>query len=179
MIMRIRGRRFPIPRPAAVVPALLLAALLASAVPAAAAGESSFSLGYGTGLLMRGDWGNGFQAAFLLNLWRQTGAFISTDLVSGSAAFSSGGGVIVDAGFWKAFSSGSSRPIALIGFSFSTGDAKEADLGGFGMHFGFRQEFYFGKHFGVYGRALLRIWLTADEMDAVSPAIGGGAVYRF
>jgi len=157
---------------------LLLAGIMAFAAPAAAAG-SSFSLGYGTRLIMNGEWGSGFEGALFLGLWKQGGVHVDIDLVSKSGAFPSGDGLILDMGLWKAFGSGSSRSVAMIGFSFGEGQPTGADLNGFGMHFGFRQEFWFSKHFGIYGRALLRLWLDAKELDAVSPGIGGGASFRF
>jgi hypothetical protein len=179
MKKRIRGRRSLASIRAGTGLALMLAAILVSAPPAGAAGRSSFSLGYGTGLVMRGYWGSGFEGALLLGLWKQSGIHVDVDLVSNSGAFSSGGGAIVDAGVWKAIDSGWGRSILLIGFNFSEGNPYEADLNGFGMHFGFRQEFWLGKHFGIYGRALLRLWLKAEELDAVSPAIGGGITFKF
>jgi len=179
MKKRIRGRRSPASIRAGMGAALFLAAILAAAPPAGAAGRSSFSLGYGTSLIMRGDWGSGFEGALFLGLWKQSGIHVELDLVSNSNAFTSGGGAIIDAGVWKAIDAGWGRSILLIGFNFSEGHPYEADLNGFGMHFGFRQEFWLGKHFGLYGRAMLRLWLNAEELDAVSPAISGGAAFKF
>ncbi len=170
MNQRVRG---------GIVTALSLAAVLALAAPAGAAGKTSFSLGYGTRLIMHGDWGAGFEGALLLGVWKQGGIHVDIDLVSQSDAFSSGDGLILDIGAWKAVGSSWGRSIAMIGFSFGEGHPTGADLNGFGMHFGFRQEFWLGSHFGLYGRAMLRLWLDAKELDAVSPAIGGGVTFRF
>ena len=161
--------------------AVLAALLAALPVPAAPAGEAErggLSLGYGTSLLMRGQWGHGFEVAGLLVLWKRGGVHVGANLISQSSAFSIGEGVMVDTGVWQAFRPERTRSVVLLGLSFSSGHPLEADLDGFGMHLGFRQEFWLGDHIGFYGRAMLRLWLTADELDAVSPSVGAGVAFR-
>jgi hypothetical protein len=154
--------------------------LVVSADTARAAGRVEISLGYGTARMGRygSGWGNGFEAGLLVTLWRNGGLHASGFLSSDSRDISDG--FVADAGLWKSFGPAAAPSILLVGGSAIAGsDSDGGTLGGGGLHAGFRQEIWFGGGFGVYGRAVLRYWLSRREQPAFTPGFSGGLSLRF
>jgi hypothetical protein len=163
-----------------VLVALAGAFLVVSAEGLAAAGRIDVSLGYGTARMGRygSGWGNGFEAGLLVRLWRNGGLHASGFLSSDSRDISDG--FVADAGLWKSFGPAAAPSILLIGGSLIAGsDSDGGTLAGGGLHAGFRQEIWFGSGFGIYGRGVLRYWLSRREQPAFTPSVCGGICLRF
>jgi hypothetical protein len=161
--------------------AVLLAVLLfLSSQTVRAAGRVDISLGYGTARMGRygNGWGNGFEAGILFRIWRSSGIHASGFLSSDSNDISDG--IVADVGFWKSFGFSGAPSIFLIGGSVIAGsDSDGRTLGGAGIHAGFRQEIWLGSGFGLYGRGVLRYWLSRREQPDFTPSVSGGICLRF
>ncbi len=166
------------PGRAAAVVLLTLAALLVPAAPVAADAPGSFSLGFATSRLWDANWGRGFEADLLLPMTKRGGLRLGGGLIMESGAFDGLGGAMLDVGFWRSYGSGRLRSVALAGLSLSVGDPQDTDLNAIGAHIGFREELWLGRRFGVYGRAILRLWLPEGGLDAFAPSFGVGLCLR-
>jgi hypothetical protein len=156
---------------------LLLGALLVSAAPIGAAGRVNLSLGFGACSINRDWWASSFEAAGIFSLWKRAGIYVSAGYLS--ASWFNGHGGVADVGYWKSFGPDKAPSIIFLGLSGSEGEPYEVDLNGFGLHFGFRQEFWLGNNFGLYGRAMMRFWLVDNDMSRVCPSLSGGLCFRF
>jgi hypothetical protein len=162
------------------VPVLLLAVLLMSAGPLAAAGRVWISLGaayegFGGHYLPSG--GTGLEPQILIGAWKtmgfRIGVFGSSDWATSVSQ--------ADVGFWKSFGSGKFPSILLLGISYRTGtDADGGDINAPGAHAGFRQEFWFGRTVGLYAQGVLRYWFGENaDTSRFWPSLGGGLSLRF
>jgi hypothetical protein len=172
----IQGLILGLIRSAAVL-VLLLAALLSSAGSLGAAGRVDLSVGFGGCSIMSSRWASCIEAWGIFSLWKKAGIHVGAGRLSSSWFI--GHAVVADLGFWKAFGPDSAPSIVFFGASGSEGNPYEADLNGFGIHVGFRQECWFGGSVGVYGRGILRFWLAAEELAAGAPGLSGGLCFRF
>jgi hypothetical protein len=163
--------------------ALFLAAVLISAAPAAAAGRIQFTLGFNASFLSPYYHTTGFEAGTFLPLWKKGGLHASVGFLEVGTGYDRGDAWLADIGVWKGFGPDKYPSIVFGGISVIISDAYEAELGGAGAHFGFCQECWFGKHFGIYGRAVLRIFLFGEdlgnELNRLGASLSAGAVLRF
>jgi hypothetical protein len=169
--------------PTVAILTALLAALLFSAGSLGAAGRVDLSLGFGACDILSYStrWATGFEAGGFFALWKKGGIHVNAAFLKGSRSdfWYSGIGKLIDAGAWISFGPGSAPSIVFLGASLSYGDIYEVDLGGIGGHFGFRQEYWFSKHLGLYGRGVLRFFAKETEVASVAPSLSGGIAFRF
>jgi hypothetical protein len=167
------------------VPLILSSVLfLASAAPPAAAGPIQFTLGFNASFLNSSYHTTGFEAGSFLPLWRKAGLHASVGFleVRTHANYDLGDAWVADIGAWKGFGPDKYPSIVFGGVSLIISDAYDVDLIGGGVHLGFCQECWFGKHFGVYGRAVLRACFGGEvghDLNEFAPSLSAGAVLRF
>jgi hypothetical protein len=157
--------------PTAAVPVLIMVMLFFSARSFGASDRVRLSLGVGYFTS-----GAGVDFGFLIRTWKTAGFQMSGLLYPGEEA-----GLLADLGVWKLFGPERTPTQILLGVSFVGVTSGDDENTGFGVHAGVHQELWFDRHFGLYGRGVLRFLLQGRESGWGSfyPSLSAGLTIRF